>query len=79
MPRFYFNVADDYDFPDSSGLILRNAAEAKEHAENLAVSIAEKANRRLGPAIIIVTDAEGNRLFEVPVAARDQSRAGRKH
>jgi hypothetical protein len=68
MPRYYFNVADDFDFPDASGLMLRNPAEAKEHAENLAASIAAEANRRLGPAVIIVTDEGGQRLFEVPVS-----------
>jgi hypothetical protein len=74
MPRYYFNVANDFEFPDTSGLTLRNAGEAREHAVNLAISIAEKGNKRLRPAVIVVTDENGGRLFEIPVASGEHAR-----
>ena len=65
MPKFFFNVRNEHWIPDTTGVEMASADDAKLEAQRLARLLPKSADRK--KASIVVTDEIGATVCEITV------------
>lgn len=66
MPRYHFHIDGEHHRLDMEDVAMSNLAEAQEHAEQLALTLA-KSNPHLRQLIVVVRDEFRREVCRVPL------------